>query len=61
MNYKVAHGVMVKIPNTDYYDKFMYIISSEWIWNKGDKNETFISKLTLSTSKNQSLEDWTKY
>lgn len=56
INYKVAHGVMVKIPNTNYYDIFMYITSSEWIWNK---DGTFISNLTLSTSKNQNLEDWT--
>src|SRR5471030_309181 len=33
VNYKVAYGVMVKIPNTNYYDKFMYIVSSELIWN----------------------------
>ena len=56
LNYRVAYGVMVKIPNTSYYDKFMYIVSSEWNWNK---DGTFISKLTLSTSKNQNLEDWT--
>lgn len=56
IGYQVAHGVMVKIPNTNYYDKFMYIVSSEWIWNK---DETFITKLTLSTSKNQNLTDWT--
>ena len=56
ISYKVAYGVMVKIPNTKYYDKFMYIVSSEWTWNKDD---TFISKLTLSPSKNQNLEDWT--
>ena len=55
IGYKVAHGVMVKIPNTNYYDRFMYITSSEWIWNK---DGTFISKLTLSPSKNQNLEDW---
>lgn len=54
--YKVAYGVLVKIPNTKYYDKFMYIVSSEWTWNK---DGTFLSKLTLSPSKNQNLEDWT--
>ncbi len=48
IDYRVAHVVMVKIPGTKYYDVFMYIISSEWIWNK---DGTFISKLTLSPSK----------
>jgi GH24 family phage-related lysozyme (muramidase)/cell wall-associated NlpC family hydrolase len=56
IGYKVAHGVMVKIPNTNYYDRFMYIVSSDWTWNN---DGTFISKLTLSPSKNQNLEDWT--
>lgn len=56
INYKVAYGVLVKIPNTNYYDRFMYIVSSEWTWNK---DGTFLSKLTLSPSKNQNLEDWT--
>lgn len=55
LNYLVAHGVMVKIPNTDYYNKFMYITSSEWTWNK---DGTWISKLGLSPSKNQNITDW---
>ncbi|NFH70078.1 hypothetical protein FDC35_13415 [Clostridium botulinum] len=48
IDYRVAHVVMIKIPGTKYYDIFMYIISSEWIWNK---DGTFTSKLTLSPSK----------
>ncbi|NSB15826.1 XkdQ/YqbQ family protein [Clostridium beijerinckii] len=62
IEYQVAHGVMVKIPGTNYYDKFMYIVSSEWSWTKNskfDKEFKFISKLTLSPSKNQNLTDWT--
>lgn len=55
IDYKVAYGVMVKIPNTNYYDRFMYIVSSDWTWNN---DGTFISKLGLSPSKNQNLEDW---
>lgn len=60
--YKVAYGVLVKIPNTNYYDRFMYIVSSEWTWSKNsqfDDKFRFISKLTLSPSKNQNLTDWT--
>ena len=55
IDYKVAYGALVKIPGTSYYDKFMYIISSEWIWNK---DETFISKLSLTPSKHHDLADF---
>ncbi|NFO86442.1 hypothetical protein FDC58_10730 [Clostridium botulinum] len=55
INYKVAHGVMVKIPATKYYDRFMYILSSEWSWNK---DGTFISKLSLSPSKHHDLVEF---
>lgn len=55
IDYRVAYCVMVKIPGTKYYDIFMYIISSEWIWNK---DGTFISKLTLSPSKHRDLTDF---
>ena len=55
INYKVGYGVLVKIPSTAYYDKFMYITSSEWTWNK---DGTFISKLELSPSKHQFADSW---
>ncbi len=55
IDYRVAHVVMVKIPGTKYYDIFMYIISSEWTWNK---DGTFISKLTLSPSKHHDLTEF---
>ncbi|NFI95254.1 hypothetical protein FC961_12800 [Clostridium botulinum] len=55
IDYRVAHVVMVKIPGTKYYDRFMYILSSEWIWNK---DGTFISKLTLSHSKHHDLTEF---
>ncbi len=55
IDYRVAHVVMVKIPGTKYYDVFMYILSSEWIWNK---DGTFTSKLTLSPSKHHDLTDF---
>lgn len=56
INYKVAHGVMVKIPNEErYYDRFMYITSSEWEWNK---DGSFISKLGLAPSKKHDLIEW---
>lgn len=53
INYKVGYGVLVKIPSTAYYDKFMYITSSEWTWNK---DGTFISKLELSPSKHKTSD-----
>lgn len=55
INYKVGYGVMVKLPDTIYYDKFMYIIASEWEWTR-DGN--FISTLKLSTSKHKDLVEW---
>ncbi|NFG39396.1 XkdQ/YqbQ family protein [Clostridium botulinum] len=55
IDYRVAYCVMVKIPGTKYYDVFMYILSSEWIWNK---DGTFISKLTLSPSKHHDLTEF---
>ncbi|WP_252254468.1 NlpC/P60 family protein [Clostridium sp. ZBS12] len=55
IDYRVAHVVMVKVPGTKYYDRFMYILSSEWTWNK---DGTFISKLTLSPSKHHDLTDF---
>ncbi|WP_252214401.1 NlpC/P60 family protein [Clostridium sp. VAP41] len=55
IDYRVAYCVMVKIPGTKYYDVFMYILSSEWTWNK---DGTFTSKLTLSPSKHHDLTDF---
>ncbi|MBY7007852.1 C40 family peptidase [Clostridium botulinum] len=55
IDYRVAYCVMVKIPGTKYYDVFMYILSSEWTWNK---DGTFISKLTLSPSKHHDLTEF---
>ncbi|NFN05151.1 hypothetical protein FDB50_10370 [Clostridium botulinum] len=55
IDYRVAHVVMVKIPDTKYYDVFMYILSSEWTWNK---DGTFISKLSLSPSKHHDLTEF---
>lgn len=55
INYQVAMGVMVKIPNTEYYDRFMYIVESEWNFNA---DSTFIAKLTLSPSKHHDLTTW---
>lgn len=52
INYKVGYGVMVKLPDSSFYDKFMYIIASEWSWNK---DGTFISTLSLSSSKHKEL------
>jgi len=53
--YKVGYGVVAEIPNTDYYDICMYIIGSEWTWNK---DGSFISKLELSQSKYTNNTDW---
>ncbi|MGE5627834.1 MAG: glycoside hydrolase family protein [Solirubrobacterales bacterium] len=47
IDYKVGYGTLVKIPGTAYYDIFMYILSSEWAWNK---DGSFTSKLTLTKS-----------
>ncbi|NFH02347.1 hypothetical protein FC831_19200, partial [Clostridium botulinum] len=55
IDYRVAYCVMVKIPGTKYYDVFMYILSSEWTWNK---DGTFTSKLTLSPSKHHDLTEF---
>lgn len=55
LEYKPAYGVLVKIPGTEYYDKFMYINESNWIWNK---DGTFISQLTLQESKHHDITEW---
>ena len=55
IDYKVGHGVVVKILNTEYYDKYMYITSSEWNWLK---DGSFLSKLSLSSSKIGDITDW---
>ena len=55
IKYQVAMGVMVKIPDTEYYDRFMYITESEWEFNS---DSTFIAKLTLSPSKHHDLTTW---
>jgi flagellum-specific peptidoglycan hydrolase FlgJ len=55
LEYKPAYGVLVKIPCTSYYDKFMYINESNWVWNK---DGTFISQLTLQESKHHDLTEW---
>lgn len=55
INYRVGFGVMVKLPDSYFYDKFMYIIASEWEWTKsGD----FISTLSLANSKKHELVEW---
>ncbi|AGX43276.1 XkdQ/YqbQ family protein [Clostridium saccharobutylicum] len=56
MNYKVAYGVLLEMPNRKKYDNvFMYIIDSEWTWNKDD---SFISKLGLAPSNKHELYEW---
>jgi cell wall-associated NlpC family hydrolase len=56
INYRVAYGVLVQIPDRDKYANiFMYIIDSEWTWNK---DGSFISKLGLSPSKKHELYEW---
>lgn len=55
INYKVGYGVMCKLPDSTFYDRFMYILASEWEWvASGD----FISTLSLSTSKHKDLTDF---
>lgn len=56
VNYKVGYGVMVKLPHSSFYDKFMYITASEWTWIPN--SDKFISKLTLSSSKHKDLTDF---
>lgn len=55
LNYRVGYGVMVKLPNSYFYDKFMYILSSQWEWCK---DGSFISTLSLSSSKKHELTEW---
>ena len=55
INYRVGYGVMVKLPNSYFYDKFMFITSSQWEWSK---DGTFISTLTLSNSNKHELTEW---
>ena len=57
VNYKVGYGVMTKIPYTTFFDKFMYIIASEWQWCPGTWGD-FVSTLTLSSSKHKDLTDF---
>ena len=53
--YRAGYGVVIKLPNTSYYNICMYINSSEWTWNK---DGTFVSKLVLSRSKYTNEIDW---
>ena len=55
INYRVGYGVMVKLPNSYFYDKFMFITSSQWEWSK---DGTFICTLTLSNSNKHDLTEW---
>lgn len=55
INYKVAYGVKVMIPDTDYYDIYMYIVDAEWIFNSDGE---FIAKLGLSPSKHHNIITW---
>ena len=55
LDYCPAYGVHVKIPGTEFYDKFAYINTSEWIWNK---DGSFISKLQCKLSKHTDMTEW---
>ncbi|MBE6071036.1 MAG: hypothetical protein E7208_03645 [Clostridium butyricum] len=55
LDYYPAYGVLVKIPCTQFYDTFMYINESTFIFNK---DETFICRCTLQQSKHKNLVEW---
>lgn len=55
LDYYPAYGVLVKIPCTQFYDTFMYINESIFIFNKDD---TFICKCTLQDSKHKNIVEW---
>lgn len=55
LDYCPAYGVHVKIPCTEFYDKFAYINTSEFIWNK---DGSFISKLQCKLSKHTDMTEW---
>lgn len=56
INYKVGYGVMCKLPDSEFYDKFMYITASEFEFIPN--SDYWINTLTLSTSKKQELTLW---
>lgn len=56
INYKVGYGVMCKLPDSEFYDKFMYITASEFEFIPN--SDYWINTLTLSTSKHQELTTW---
>ncbi|MEX0085164.1 peptidoglycan amidohydrolase family protein [Clostridium butyricum] len=56
VNYKVGYGVMAKLPDSEFYDKFMYITASEFDFIPN--SDYWINTLTLSTSKHKELTTW---
>lgn len=56
INYKVGYGVMCKLPDSEFYDKFMYITASEFEFRPN--SDYWINTLTLSTSKHKELTTW---
>ncbi|MGG7146285.1 glucosaminidase domain-containing protein [Clostridium butyricum] len=56
INYKVGYGVMCKLPDSEFYDKFMYITASEFEFIPN--SDYWINTLILSTSKKQELTLW---
>lgn len=56
VNYKVGYGVMAKLPDSEFYDKFMYITASEFEFIPN--SDYWINTLTLSTSKHKELTTW---
>ena len=56
INYKVGYGVMCKLPDSEFYDKFMYITASEFEFIPN--SNYWKNTLTLSTSKKQELILW---
>ena len=55
LDYCPAFGIHVKIPCTEFYDKFAYINTSEWVWNQ---DGSFISKLECKLSKHTDMTEW---
>lgn len=56
INYKVGYGVMCKLPDSEFYDKFMYITASEFEFIPN--SDYWINTLALSISKHQELTTW---
>lgn len=56
INYKVGYGVMCKLPDSEFYDKFMYITASEFDFIPN--SDQWINMLTLSPSKHKELITW---